>query len=107
MRSQPTLPVDEARELLGCREGASTREVQGAYRRLLHTLRPDLGGRVPGEQMLRVQAARDVLLRTAGPDRRRRERPRGERRPLREVLPLRRSTWQLAEEPPRSIDQVL
>ena len=100
------MTVDDARGLLPCRPGACRSEVQATYRRVMRQLRPDLG-QVSGEQMALLQSARVVLLNEAGPDRRRWTRPSGERRPLRDVLPRRRSTWQLPSEPQRSIDHRL
>lgn len=86
-----------AAELLACRSEATAREVRAAYRRAVKTARPDTGG-VGGDWVARMQAARDLLLRTAAPDRRRRDRvPAGAPDAY---LPLRRSTW-LADSGPR------
>ena len=83
-----------ARELLDVRPGASVAEVTAAYRKAVKAARPDLG-LTDTSWMPRMQQARDLLMRAAEPDRRRSR--RGERS-LREVLPLRRSTW--AQQPP-------
>ena len=81
---------DEAAALLGCRVGATGREVRAAYRATLRAGRPDLGGS-DAAWLQRVQAARDLLLADAAPERRRRDRAGGEG--PRSYLPLRRSTW--------------
>lgn len=84
----PTL--DEAAVLLGCRRAATAREVRAAYRATVRSGRPDTG-RSDGLWLTRVQAARDLLLAQAAPDRRRRERVRGTPAG---VVGLRRSTWE-------------
>ncbi|HEY0112413.1 MAG TPA: DnaJ domain-containing protein [Allosphingosinicella sp.] len=62
-RSRPSnrpMPVDDARRLLGVREGASLQEIREAHRRLISKVHPDTGGSV--ELAHRVNAARDALL---------------------------------------------
>jgi hypothetical protein len=88
-----------ARLLLRVRLGASSAEVRAGYRATLLALRPDLPGRVDGAVMQQVLDARDLLLRHAGTDRRRRPRPRDAAPPPAAVVPLRRATWGLAETP--------
>ena len=88
------LEVAAAAALLGCRHGATRTEVQAAYRRTLHSARPDLGA-VDGEWLPRVQAARELLLACAPPERRRR--PRRDASAPAAFLPLRRSAWGLVE----------
>jgi hypothetical protein len=85
-----------ARELLDVRAGASVAEVTAAYRKAVKAARPDLG-LTDSSWVPRMQQARDLLMQAAEPDRRRGR--RGERT-LREVLPLRRSTW--TQQPPSS-----
>jgi hypothetical protein len=89
------LEVAAAETLLGCRRGATRVEVQAAYRRTLHRERPDLGA-VDGARLRDVQAARDLLLACAPPDRRRRaRREAGSAAPY---LSMRRSVWGLVDE---------
>jgi hypothetical protein len=78
--------------------------VRAAYRALLHAARPDLAdaGRGDGAWLARVQAARDLLLAGAAPDRRRRD--RGPSGPPAAYLPLRRATWQADALPERGLD---
>lgn len=83
----------QAAALLGCRRNATAPEVRSAYRRAVRTARPDLG-EADGAWLVRVQAARDLLLARAAPDRRRRPRtatavPAG-------YVALRRDTWRVA-----------
>lgn len=52
--------VEKARELLAVRAGASRGEILEAHRRLIATVHPDRGG--SGEQVHKVNAARDLLL---------------------------------------------
>ena len=85
-----------ARELLDVRAGASVAEVTAAYRKAVKAARPDLG-LTDTSWIPRMQQARELLMQAAEPDRRRGR--RGERT-LREVLPLRRSTW--THQPPSS-----
>lgn len=95
------LELVAAETLLGCRRGATRAEVQGAYRSALLRERPDLGA-VDGAWLTRVQAARDLLLSMAPPDRRRRAR----RAPMppSAYLPLRRSAWGLVDEPENRVE---
>ena len=89
------LEIAAAETLLGCRRGASWSEVQAAYRRTLHRDRPDLGA-VDGARVREVQAARDLLLACAPPDRRRRaRRATGS---AASYVPMRRSVWGLVDE---------
>lgn len=90
-----------ASALLRCRPDASEAEVRAAFRRALLRDRPDLD-EVDGEWTVRLQQAREVLLSGARPDRRRRE--RRQPAPPAAVLPLRRSVWGLAVEPPPSVE---
>ena len=85
---------------MDCRRGASPREIRVAYRRTVKVGRPDAGGE-DGAWLTTVQAARDVLLRHAGPDRRRRERTAGA---LADYVKLRRSTWMPDERPRPEVD---
>jgi len=100
MRSARPDPTAEAaalahaRELLDVRAGATVAEVYAAFRAAVKAARPDLG-HTETDWVPRMQQARDLLVQAAEPDRRRSR--RGERS-LREVLPLRRSTW--AQQPP-------
>ncbi len=87
---------DRAAELLGCRPGATGREVRAAYRALLLAARPDTG-QADATWLARVQHARDLLLSSAPPDRRRRDRVRGQTAAPAGFLPLRRATWQSGE----------
>jgi len=89
-----------ARALLDCRAGATAPEVRQAYRRALQRTRPDLGTD-DGTLTVRLQAARDVLLAQAPPDRRRR--PRSSDAPSDAFVPLRRAVWGLVEEPSASV----
>jgi hypothetical protein len=56
----PTLPIEEARRLLGVRPGASLAEIREAHRRLIARVHPDAGG--SDELAHRVNAARDALV---------------------------------------------
>jgi DnaJ family protein C protein 19 len=58
--SAPSMALDEARRLLGVREGASLAEVRDAHRRLIARVHPDAGG--SAELAHRVNAARDALV---------------------------------------------
>ena len=97
----PGLELVAAETVLGCRRGATRGEVQAAYRRAVLRERPDLGA-VDGAWLRRVQAARDLLLACAPPDRRRRAR-REASLPA-SYLPLRRSAWGLVEEPANRLE---
>lgn len=52
--------VQDARKLLGLRQGASREEVLEAHRRLVATVHPDRGG--TNEQVHAADAARDLLI---------------------------------------------
>jgi len=56
----PAMPLEEARRLLGVREGASLAEIRDAHRRLIARVHPDAGG--SDELAHRVNAARDALV---------------------------------------------
>ena len=56
----PSMPLDEARRLLGVREGATLAEIREAHRRLIVRVHPDGGG--SDELAHRVNAARDTLV---------------------------------------------
>jgi len=93
-----------AQDVLECRPGATAREVRAAYRRLLRVARPDTGG-AGADWLARVQAARDVLLPGAAPDRRRRDRrDRGGPTGPSGYVALRRSTWAPADRPAHLVD---
>jgi DnaJ-domain-containing protein 1 len=55
-----SLPLDEARQLLGVQEGASLEEIRAAHRRLISKVHPDAGG--SADLANRVNAARDTLV---------------------------------------------
>lgn len=55
-----TMPVDDARRLLGVGEQASEAEIAAAHRRLIARVHPDVGG--SAELALRVNVARDILI---------------------------------------------
>jgi DnaJ family protein C protein 19 len=59
-RAAPTMPVDDARRLLGVREGATLAEIRDAHRRLIARVHPDAGG--SAELARRVNVARDTLV---------------------------------------------
>lgn len=94
------MSLDQAITVMGCRRGASPREIRAAYRRAVKRGRPDTGAE-DGAWLTTVQAARDVLLRHAGPDRRRRERTAGA---VAGSVRLRRSTWVPDERPQSQVD---
>jgi hypothetical protein len=56
----PPVPVEEARRLLGVRQGATLAEIREAHRRLIARVHPDAGG--SDELAHRVNAARDALV---------------------------------------------
>lgn len=94
------MSLDQAITILGCRRGASAREIRVAYRRAVKEGRPDTGAE-DGAWLTTVQAAREVLLRNAGPDRRRRERTAGA---VVDHVRRRRSTWVPDDRPRPAID---
>jgi hypothetical protein len=56
----PTMPVEDARRLLGVREEATLAEIRDAHRRLIARVHPDSGG--SAELARRVNVARDTLV---------------------------------------------
>jgi hypothetical protein len=58
--SSRPMPAEDARRLLGVREGATLQEIRDAHRRLIARVHPDAGG--SAELAHRVNAARDTLL---------------------------------------------
>jgi DnaJ homolog subfamily C member 19 len=62
MRSGATMTPAEARRLLDVAEGADAETINAAYKRLIAKVHPDAGGNA--ELAARVNAARDLLLRT-------------------------------------------
>jgi hypothetical protein len=56
----PTMPVEDARRLLGVGEHASLQEIRDAHRRLIARVHPDAGG--SAELANRVNVARDTLV---------------------------------------------
>ncbi|HEX8256385.1 MAG TPA: molecular chaperone DnaJ [Allosphingosinicella sp.] len=56
----PTMPVEDARKLLGVGDGASLAEIRDAHRRLIARVHPDAGG--SAELANRVNVARDTLV---------------------------------------------
>ena len=59
-RQVATMPVDEARALLGVGPEASLADIRDAHRRLIARVHPDAGG--SAELAHRVNAARDTLI---------------------------------------------
>lgn len=57
---QPSMPVEDARRLLGVGEQASLIEIGEAHRRLIAKVHPDRGG--SAELARRVNVARDILI---------------------------------------------
>jgi DnaJ family protein C protein 19 len=55
-----TMPVDDARKLLGLNENATLAEIREAHRRLIQRVHPDSGG--SAELANRVNVARDTLV---------------------------------------------
>ncbi|HEY0445197.1 MAG TPA: DnaJ domain-containing protein [Allosphingosinicella sp.] len=55
-----TMPVDDARKLLGLDESATLAEIRDAHRRLIAKVHPDTGG--SAELANRVNVARDTLV---------------------------------------------
>jgi curved DNA-binding protein CbpA len=60
-RRRLTMPLLEARELLGLRADAGPDEIRDAHRRIIARVHPDAGGTM--ELARRTNLARDVLLR--------------------------------------------
>ncbi|GAO40518.1 hypothetical protein SCH01S_48_01800 [Sphingomonas changbaiensis NBRC 104936] len=60
-RRRTTMPLTEARELLGLRADAGSDEIRDAHRRIIARVHPDAGGTI--ELARRTNLARDVLLR--------------------------------------------
>ena len=58
--SSRTMPVEDARKLLGVGPGASLMEIREAHRRLITKVHPDRGG--SEELANRVNVARDILI---------------------------------------------
>jgi DnaJ family protein C protein 19 len=56
----PTMPVEDARRLLGVGEAATLQEIRDAHRRLIARVHPDAGG--SAELAHRVNLARDTLV---------------------------------------------
>jgi len=56
----PTMPVEDARKLLGVGPGASLSEIRDAHRRLIARVHPDAGG--SAELANRINLARDILV---------------------------------------------
>ena len=59
-RQAPSLPIEEARALLGVGPEASLEDIRSAHRRLIARVHPDAGG--SAELANRVNAARDTLI---------------------------------------------
>ena len=55
-----SMPVEEARQLLGVNENATLADIRDAHRRLIAKVHPDKGG--SAELAQRVTAARDTLV---------------------------------------------
>ena len=103
----PRVPFDPATDyyqLLGVRPGASTEEIQAAYRRLAKAYHPDLnaGSSIAAARMARVNVAKSVLLDAAtreSYDQLRASRARGGRRappaeePVGTVVTARYAPW--------------
>jgi DnaJ homolog subfamily C member 19 len=62
MRSGGAMTPAEARRLLDVAEGADAETINAAHKRLIAKVHPDAGGNA--ELAARVNAARDLLLRT-------------------------------------------
>lgn len=60
LRQRSTMPVDEARALLGVSDGATPDDIRAAHRRLIARVHPDAGG--SAELARRTNMARDLLL---------------------------------------------
>jgi DnaJ homolog subfamily C member 19 len=59
-RGTASMPVEDARRLLGVREEATLAEIRDAHRRLIARVHPDAGG--SAELARRVNVARDTLV---------------------------------------------
>jgi hypothetical protein len=59
-RKPKTMPVEDARRLLGVGDQASLEEIRAAHRRLIARVHPDIGG--SAELAERVNVARDTLI---------------------------------------------
>lgn len=59
-RRRITMPLSEARDLLGLRADAGPDEIREAHRRIIARVHPDAGGTM--ELARRTNLARDVLL---------------------------------------------
>ncbi|SMF61517.1 J domain-containing protein [Allosphingosinicella indica] len=59
-RVRPSMPVEDARALLGVGPEASLADIRAAHRRLIARLHPDAGG--SSELANRVNVARDILV---------------------------------------------
>ena len=59
-RQDTTMPLEDARRLLGVPEGASIADIRAAHRRLIAKVHPDAGG--SEELAQRINAARDALI---------------------------------------------
>jgi DnaJ homolog subfamily C member 19 len=57
---RPTMPIEDARRLLGVPEEATLAEIRDAHRRLIAKVHPDAGG--SAELANRVNVARDTLV---------------------------------------------
>lgn len=60
IRTRATMPLDEARALLGVDASASPDEIRAAHRRIMARVHPDAGG--SAELARRTNIARDLLL---------------------------------------------
>jgi hypothetical protein len=58
--TQSTMPVEDARKLLGVGPSASLSEIRDAHRRLIARVHPDTGG--SAELANRINVARDILV---------------------------------------------
>ncbi len=56
----PTMPLEDARKLLGVSPGASLNDIREAHRRLIMKVHPDAGG--SEELANRINVARDILV---------------------------------------------
>jgi hypothetical protein len=58
--ARPTMPLDDARRLLGVPTDASLADIRAAHRRLIARVHPDAGG--SAELAIRINEARDALI---------------------------------------------